>query len=109
MKGQHVPYLDRRCALARDVMHRIVPQLEVEKIKMPIGRLLNEAMFCTNALLRAHTVHGMCQFASPNEGDLPHLGTIRHAHRLRKIAVAAMCTEFGLPLFWCNRSELNVL
>ena len=109
-KGQQVPYIDRRGALVREVINKIISQLKVEKIRMPMDQILAEAQFVTNALL---TVNGstpynalygrvplilpdLNQVDAPNEESLDHPGLIRHTFRLREIAVGAMIAETAL-------------
>ena len=106
-KGQQVPYIDRRGALVREVMHKIISQLKREGIKMPIKQVLSEATFCTNALLSVNgstpynAVYGRVPHILPsidqpdalNESNLDLPGTIRFTHRLREISVAAMIEE----------------
>ena len=109
-KGQQVPYIDRRGALVREVINKIISQLKVEKIRMPMDQILAEAQFVTNALL---TVNGstpynalygrvplilpdLNQVDAPNEDSLEHPGLIRHTFRLREIAVGAMIAETAL-------------
>ena len=106
-KGMQVPYIDRRGALVRGIMHRIISQLKVEKIKMDIAVILDEATFCSNALLSVNgctpynalygrvpnILPGIDQPDAMNEDRLNMPGTIRHTHRLREIAVSAMLDE----------------
>ena len=105
--GQQVSYIDRRTALVRDVIHRIVEQLRVDGIEVPFRYILSEATFCTNAMLSVngytpynavygrvpHLLPGLDQFEAENERSLPNPGTIRHTHRLREIAVQCMIEE----------------
>ena len=102
--GQQVSYIDRRGALVRDAIHKIVEQLREEGIEVPFRHILGEATFCTNALLSVngctpynalygrvpHLLPGLDQFDADNERDLPNPGTIRHTHRLREISVQSV-------------------
>jgi hypothetical protein len=106
-KGQQVPYIDRRGSLVRDTIHKIVAQLQVEKIKMPFKYVYSEAAFCGNAMLTINgstpynAVYGRVPALLPsidspdaiNEATLGHPGTIRYTHRLREISVQAMIEE----------------
>ena len=106
-KGQQVPYIDRRGALMREIINKMVSQLKIEKIKMPFARVLSEATFCSNALLTVNNMSpynavygrvppilpGIDQVDADNEDLLEHPGLIRHTYRLREIAVEAMIQE----------------
>ena len=106
-KGQQVAYIDRRGALVREVMHKIVEQLKIEKIKLPIRFVLSEATFCTNAMVTVnnstpyncvygrvpHILPSIDQYDAANEGSLEPAGTVRYTHRLREISVAATVQE----------------
>ena len=103
-KGQHVAHIDRRGALLRDTIHRIVAQLDIDGLELPFKQILNEAVFCGNALITVNdstpynAVYGRVPRLLPNinqedaenESDLPGPGTIRHVHRLREICVQKM-------------------
>ena len=105
--GQQVSYIDRRTALVRDVIHKMVEQLRKDGIQIPFRYILSEAAFCTNALLSVngctpynavygrvpHLLPGLDQFEADNERELPNPGTIRHTHRLREIAIQSMIEE----------------
>jgi len=106
-KGQNVPHIDRRGALVREVMNKMVDQLKIEGIKMTAEQILAEATFVTNAMLTINNctpynaVYGRVPNILPdidrpdaiNEGALNHPGSIRNVHRLREIAVQAMVEE----------------
>ena len=106
-QGQQVAYIDRRGALVRDAMHKIVEQLKIEKIQMPIKFVLSEATFCTNAMVTVNNstpyncVYGRVPHILPsidqpdaiNEGTLDPVGSVRYTHRLREISVAAVLQE----------------
>jgi len=106
-QNQQVAYIDRRGALVRDAMHKIVEQLKVEKIKMPIKFVLSEATFCTNAMVTVnnstpyncvygrvpHLLPSIDQFDADNEDTLEPIGSVRYTHRLREISVGAVLQE----------------
>ena len=106
-KGQQVPYIDRRGALVRGIINKMVSQLKVEKIKVPFEQVLAQATFASNALLTVNqstpynAVYGRVpkilpdinQPDAPNEGVLSSPGLIRHTFRLREIAVESMVQE----------------
>ena len=48
---QHARYIERRGALVRECIHKIISQLEIEGIQLTFKRVLAEAAFMTNALL----------------------------------------------------------
>ena len=103
-QGQQVAYIDRRGALVRDAMHKIVEQLKIEKIKMDTKFVLSEATFCTNAMLTVnnstpyncvygrvpHILPSIDQSDAINEDSLEPVGSVRYTHRLREISVAAV-------------------
>ena len=103
-KGQHIATIDRRGALVRDIIHKIVEQLTDEGIQMPFEHVVSDATFASNALLSINgctpynAVYGRVpnilpdinQLDAENESGLSNPGTIRHAHRLREITVRHM-------------------
>ncbi len=109
-QGQQVAYIDRRGALVREAIHKVVGQLKKEHIKMEFKYVLSEATFCSNALLSVNgstpynAVYGRVPNLLPsidqpdaiNEDSLNLPGTIRHCHRLREISVQAMVEETAL-------------
>ena len=54
-KEQHIGHIDRRGALLRDTVHRIVEQCKLEGFEMPFPQILGEAVFAGNCLI---TVNG---------------------------------------------------
>ena len=100
-KKQQIPHIDRRGALVRGVCHKITAQLKVEGIKLPFEMVYHESTFVTNAMLAInnYTPYNALYGRVPNL--LPPINvvgqaagqenlTLRHAHRLREIAVMAM-------------------
>ena len=108
-KGQHLGHIDRRGALVRDVIHKIVSQLHEDGLEMPFEYVLSEATFCTNALLSINgctpynAVYGRTPTLLPSinalddwTADARHSdspGTIRHTHRMREIAIQSIMQE----------------
>ena len=105
-KKQQVPHIDRRGALVRDVIHKMVDQLKVEGIKMPFKQILAEAVFITNAMLTINNtspyaaVYGRVPQILPdiNSFDMDpatttFAPTIRCAQRLREVAVQAIIQQ----------------
>ena len=108
-KGQHLGHIDRRGALVRESIHKIVDQLTEDGILMPFPYVLSEATFCTNAMLSINgctpynAVYGRCPPMLPDlsrlddwTADDRHAdsdGTIRHTHRMREIAIQSIVQE----------------
>ena len=108
--NQHAQIVERRGALLKDVIHRIMGQLQREGIShdMPFEFILAEAVFAGNALVSVNNttpynaVYGRVPSILPdinqaNANDAPadsddvtHPGLLRHTHRLREIAVQQM-------------------
>ena len=100
--GVHAHYIERRGALTRDTLHKVDSQLAAEGIVVPIEQRVSETIFAGNALISINntTPYNALYGRVPNilpdinaapvdtEGDLP--GTIRHAQRLREVAVQRM-------------------
>ena len=60
-KSEHLGHIDRRGALVRDSIHKIVSQLETESVKWTPQMIIDEAMFCTNVRL---TVNGYTPYTA---------------------------------------------
>ena len=67
-KSQHLGHIDRRGALVRDSIHRIVGQLKTESVKWKPALIVDEAMLCTNAML---TINGHSPYTAVF-GRVPH-------------------------------------
>ena len=50
-KGMHMPYIDRRTALQREILLKIESQARSEGWSVPFGHILSEATFVGNAML----------------------------------------------------------
>ena len=50
-KEQQVAHIDRRGALLRDAIHRVVTQCEAEGLDVDFKHILSDCVFCGNALL----------------------------------------------------------
>ena len=93
----------------RDSIHRIVGQLKTEGIKWKPALIVDEAMFCTNAML---TINGYSPYTAVF-GRAPHLLpdlnvlpdddtldgksgiTLRQVHRIREVAINAIMMEIA--------------
>ena len=105
-RGQQIGTVDRRIALHREHIHKVVDQLKVEMTTETFGHVLSDSTFAGNCLLSINgmtpymAVYGRVPCMLPpidipdanNEGALP--GTIRYTMRIREIAIETMvrCT-----------------
>ena len=98
--GQHTRIVDRRTQVLRDTMHKIQSQMSEEGLRVPITRILSEAVYATNALT---TVNGYSPFTAvlgrvppimPDaiavSDDSAGAPSSAHTHRLREIAIQAI-------------------
>ena len=69
-KAQHLGHIDRRGALVRDSIHKIVTQLEIESVKWTSEMIVNEAMFVTNIML---TINGHTPYQAVYGLSLIHI------------------------------------
>ena len=102
--AQHVSYIDRRTALQRDMINKIIDQCEKEGLEIDFKYVVAEATFASNALLSVNgstpynavygrtpdMLPGIEQNDADNEASLPRGGLIRHVHRLREISTQQM-------------------
>ena len=99
-QGQHTRIVDRRTQVLRDTMHKIQSQMSEEGLRVPITRILSEAVYATNALT---TVNGYSPFTAvlgrvppimPDaiavSDDSAGAPSSAHTHRLREIAIQAI-------------------
>ena len=96
---QQVAHIDRRGALLREAVHRIVEQCKIEGLTVPFQWVLSDAVFCGNAMLSINgttpynAVYGRCPPLLP-EMEMPiddaKPGTARHVRRMREISIQAM-------------------
>ena len=102
-KDQHAPHIERRGALLRDTVLKILSQLRVEGLEdTPFSSVLADAVFCGNAMLSINkstpyaAVYGRVPQLLPSIDNItppdahrdPPL--VRHADRLREISIQAM-------------------
>ena len=106
---QHARIVERRGALFRDVIHRIVAQLKIEGLlDIPFEYRMAEAVFAGDALVTVNittsynAVYGRVPSLLPNmnqtngKGELfdpetmPLPGVLRNSHRLREIVIQQM-------------------
>ena len=105
-RGQQIGTVDRRIALLRDAIHKVVDQLKVEMTTESFRHVISDTTFASNCLLSINgmtpymAVYGRVPCMLPpidipdanNENALP--GTIRYTMRIREIAIETMvrCT-----------------
>ena len=95
---QQVGHVDRRGALLRDTIHRVVDQCRHEDLNLSFDQIVSECVFCGNALLSINgttpynAVYGRVPAILPEMNvpldEDPH--TMRAVHRLREISVHQM-------------------
>ena len=96
---QQVAHIDRRGALLRDTIHRILEQCKKEGLDAPFKYILSDAVFCGNAMLSINgttpynAVYGRVPPLLPDMNmpieDAPP-GTVRHVQRMPEISIQAM-------------------
>ena len=98
-KEQQVAHIDRRGALLRDTIHRVVTQREAEGLDVEFNHILSDCVLCGHALLSVNgptpynAVYGRVPQLLPDINvpiDDAAPGTMRHAQRMRDISVQAM-------------------
>ena len=101
-KETHARYIERRGALFRDCVHRLVTQCNNDGLNVPFDRVLAEAVFAGNALLTVNgstpynAVYGRVPHVLPSADQLDYpegatrIPDLLSTHRLRELAVQAV-------------------
>jgi hypothetical protein len=100
--GQHVRIADRRIQMLRDLLHKVLTQLDLDGIKVPFKRVLAECIFVGNAMVSLHGVTPYNAVLGMQPPLLPPIEAImaddavnmpdllRGTYRIREIAVQAI-------------------
>ena len=97
---QHTRIVDRKIAVLRDSLHKMVTQLDEEGLQLPLERIVCDCVYALNALTSINgrspyeAVLGRTPALLPSDDMLLSDGVpdifSRHTHRLREIAVQAI-------------------
>merc|ERR1712217_421771 len=96
-KEQHIGHIDRRGALLRDTIHRIVEQCKLEHFTMPFEQFLGDAVFAGNCLISINgstpymNLYGRTPTMLPDVtviDDSIDPGSIRHTEAERNLTAA---------------------
>ena len=96
---RQVAHIDRRGALLRDQIHRVLEQCQKEGLDVPFKQILNDCVLCGNSLLPINgstpynAVYGRVPPLLPDMSmpiDDAQPGTARHVQRMREISIQAI-------------------
>ena len=105
-RGQQMPYIDKRSQFMRRLLNTILDQLKDENMSVPVGHIVSEAQFVSNAMLSVdnytpyNALYGRTPRLLPNMNMVDNAGnfeevngTLRNVHRLREISIMSMVQE----------------